>query len=128
MNAMKSTLKGRKVGNFFVSSAFDPNAQSQSEYQVVIKNLTTLPFDIEVVSQIPEAEIARFSMNSSLNEKWEASFKCVSDSQSKRKCSVARLLPDEFRIQAASLRSKRAYWEIWDEEGISPMLEILVKD
>ncbi|GLR60310.1 hypothetical protein [Rhizobium indigoferae] len=119
---------GRKIGNFFVSSALDAQSSQGLEYHVEIKNLTTLPFDIQVISQIPDVKAARFIPKMGSTIKWAADFTSLHNNPLKQKCQVSRLTLDEFRIQVATIRSKRAFWKTWDDEDVVPALEILVKD
>lgn len=103
------------------------NVSIAGGHTITIENLTTLPYNVEVASSIPDLSASgRFLVQGSLVDRWTASFKSLTSTKQGKTCSVVHEenRTPAVRVQTSSLKFRLPF-ELTDKEiAIDPILEI----
>jgi hypothetical protein len=98
-------------------------------HTIEVENLTTLPYDVEIVSTAPDDDGFAFYFDNNADVTWTASFKSILNVRIGKSCVVVHpqnpVQPG--RIQTMVLRLKRPIWIDWQEEAIYPVLELAIE-
>jgi hypothetical protein len=104
--------------------------ETLGNHLVEVENLTTVPFDVQVMSTSPDAsEGFLFSVNDNNEAGWTASFRSLLDLRGEQSCILLQRIGTNTtaRVHTTGLKYKKPIWADWEEQTIDPILELAIK-
>jgi hypothetical protein len=98
-----------------------------ADHSIQVENLTTIPYDVEVISVSLDADQGFFfCTNNDMQQNWIASFKSIVSLRPAQSRALVQKLGSNGkpRVQTRRLRYKRSIWFDWEEEEFDPILEL----